>query len=149
VKTVRTWILIADGARARVLETLGPGHGVHAVESHVFQGDHSATHDLVSDREGRTYSSHGPGRSAIEARSDPHRELKTQFAHHLAQMLAKDLERGSYDRLLVIAPPVMLGDLRSAITPAVRAKVIGELAKDLTKTPNSEVASHLEGVLVV
>ena len=41
-----------------------------------FQGDHFATHDLVPDREGRSFSSRGYGRSAIDARSDPHGDLK-------------------------------------------------------------------------
>ena len=31
MKPTRTWILIADGARARILENLGPGKGVHEV----------------------------------------------------------------------------------------------------------------------
>ena len=71
MKPTRTWVLIADGARARILENDGPNHGLIAMEGLVFHGDHSATHDLVPDREGRSFSSHGPGRSAIDSRSDP------------------------------------------------------------------------------
>jgi Protein required for attachment to host cells len=103
MKPLRTWALIADGARARILENNGPvhgdehrgqpGHGVSAhgwmpVEGLVFHGDHSATHDPVTDRQGRSFSSAGAGRSAIEARTDPHRDQKTKFAHHLAAMLS-------------------------------------------------------------
>jgi len=148
VKPIKTWILIADGARARVLQNDGPGHGLHAVEGLIFHGDHSATHDLVSDREGRSYSSHGAGRSAIDSHSDPHRELKKKFAHRLADMLARGLEQHTYDRLIIVAPPGALGDLRAAISGHVRAKVVGEVAHDLTKTPNGEVADHLKGLLV-
>ena len=148
MKPIKTWILIADGARARVLQNDGPGQGLHAVEGLIFHGDHSATHDLVSDREGRSYSSHGAGRSAINSHSDPHRELKKKFAHQLAEMLARGLEQHTYDRLIIVAPPGALGDLRAAISGHVRAKVVGEVAHDLTKTPNGEVADHLKGVLV-
>lgn len=140
-------MLIADGARARVLENDGPNRGLTAIEDLVFQGDHSATHDLVSDREGRSYSSHGPGRSAIDSRSDPHRDLKTKFAHKLADVLAHGLEQNAYDRLVIVASPVTLGDLRTAISDRVRAVVVGEVAQDLTKIPNSEVAEHLKEVL--
>ena len=149
MKAVRTWVLIADGARARILENDGPGHGLKAVEGAVFHGDHSATHDLVSDRQGRSHSSHGPGRSAIEAHSDPHRQLKATFAHQLAEALAHGLEQKSYDRLIIVAPPVTLGDLRAALSEHVRAKVVGEIHHDLTKTPNGEIAAHLKDVLVV
>ena len=143
MKPLRTWALIADGARARIVENSGPAHGWTAVDGLVFQSDHSATHDLVSDRQGRSFSSHGPGRSAIEAHSDPHRELKTRFAQRLADMLAHELEKASYTRLVIVASPVTLGDLREAISPQVRAKVVGEIAQDLTKIPNSEVGGHL------
>ena len=89
----RPWVLIADGARARILSNDGPGHGLHAVEGQVFEGDHSATHDLVTDRQGRTHGSQGPGRTAIPSPSDPHRELKVKFAQRLATALAAGLEQ--------------------------------------------------------
>ncbi len=147
MKPTRTWILIADGARARILENDGPGHGLKALEGMTFHGDHASTHEIMSDRTGRTHSSVGPGRSAIEAHSDPHRELKKKFAHQLADVLARALEIKAFDRLVVVAPPPALGDLRAALPAAVTAKISGEVAKDLTKTPNDEVAGHITDVL--
>ncbi|MEQ1696526.1 MAG: host attachment protein [Hyphomicrobiaceae bacterium] len=148
MKPIKTWVLIADGARARVLENEGPGKGLKALDHLVFQGDHTATRDIVDDREGRTYNSHGPGRSAIDARTDPHRELKKTFAQHLADVMAQELDAGGYDRLVIVASPVTLGDLRKVLPAKVAAKVTGELAQDLTKTPNGDVARHLSDVLV-
>ena len=148
MKPLRTWVLVADGARARILENSGPGHALTGIEGLVFASGHAATHELVSDREGRSYSSHGHARSAIESRSDPHRELKTKFAGVLADMLSRELEAGAYQRLVLVAPPEMLGDLRAAISGEVRAKVVGESAHDLTKTPTREVAGHLDGLLL-
>lgn len=147
MKSIRTWVLIADGARARILENVGPGRDLIANERFVFDGDHSATHDLVSDREGRSYSSHGPGRSAIDARTDPHRELKRTFAQHLADVLTRELDDNAYDRLIIVAAPVTLGDLRAALPQKVAALVAAEIAKDLTKLPNDEVSRHLDNVL--
>jgi protein required for attachment to host cells len=149
MKPTRTWVLIADGARARVLENDGPGHGLHAVDGLDFRGDHSATHDLVTDQQGRSFSSHGPGRSAIAPHSDPHRDLKKTFAHHLADVLMQGHEQKSYDRLVIVATPVTLGDLRAAISDHVRDKIVGEVAQDLTKSPNGEIAEHIKGVLLV
>jgi protein required for attachment to host cells len=149
MKPTRTWVLIADGARARILQSNGPGHPLQAIERLVFAGDHAATHDLVTDRQGRSFSSHGPGRSAIEPHSDPHRKLKTDFANTLANILAQELADRSYDRLVVVASPIMLGDLRAAFLDPVRKRIMGEVAQDLTKLPNSEVAQHLEHVLAI
>lgn len=149
MKATKTWILIADGARARVLSHDGPGHGVHEVKGMEFTGDHSATHDIVSDQQGRSFSSHGHGRSAIESQSDPHRELKEKFAHHLAAILAAKLSDKAYNSLVIVASPVTLGDLRAALSDHVRAVVVGEVAQDLTKLPNNKVADHLKNVLAV
>jgi protein required for attachment to host cells len=66
----------------------------------------------------------------------------------LADILARGLEQNSYDRLIIVAPPVTLGDLRTAISDHVRSLVVGEVAQDLTKIPNSEVAEHLKEVLI-
>lgn len=146
MKPIKTWALIADGARARILDNSGPGHSWTGVEGLEFDSAHEATHDLVSDREGRSFSSHGQGRSAIQAHSDPHRDLKTKFALRLAGVLADGLERGAYERLIIAAAPVTLGDLREAISAKVRAAIVAEFPHDLTKVPNSEIAKHLEPV---
>jgi protein required for attachment to host cells len=53
----------------------------------------------------------------------------------------------AYDRLVIVTAPSALGDLRAANSEQVRAKVTGEVAKDLTKTPDGEVAGHLKNVL--
>ena len=82
----------------------------------------------------------------MEPHSDPHRLLKTKFANQLADVLAREVDR--YDRLVVVAAPVTLGDLRSALSDKVRAKIVGEVVQDLTKTPNGDLARHLDGVML-
>ena len=149
MKPTKTWILIADGARARILGHDRAGHGLSEIAGMEFTGDRSATHDIVTDRQGRSFSSHGHGRSAYESHSDPHRELKVKFAHELSDVLATNLAGKFYDRLIIIASPVTLGDLRAALSDLVRAVVIGEIAQDLTKLPNDKIADHLKDVLVV
>jgi len=147
MKPTRTWILIADGARARILQNDGPGKGLQAREGRVWQGDHAATHELMTDRTGRAFSPSGPARSAIEPHSDPHRQLKRNFVHRLADALADGSRDRAYDRLILVAAPSAIGDLRAALSPEVRAKVVAEVPKDLTKTPDAAVAEHLKDVL--
>ena len=142
-----TWILIADGARARVFQYDGPGKRLKAVEGWAFQGDHRATHEIMSDREGRVASSVGSARSALQAHYDPHRELKRHFAGVIADALDRALTEGMFDRLIIVAEPTSLGDLRAALPERVRHKVTAELARDLTKTPDAELPDHLKKVL--
>lgn len=78
----------------------------------------------------------------MEPRSDPHREAKRDFARHLAERL--EAEAGNYARLLLVAPPAFLGDLRAALGDAARAKLAGTLDKDLTKAALADIAGHLD-----
>ncbi|MBL8675024.1 MAG: host attachment protein [Rhodospirillales bacterium] len=143
MKRARTWILIADGARARVLECGPRGGGLREVEAMVFEADHAATRDLAADRPGRSFSSTTDARSAMEPRSDPHRRLKRAFARRLAAALESGLAAGGYDRLVVVAAPVTMGDLRAELSDRVAAAVAVEVDKDLTKVPDDEVLPHL------
>lgn len=124
MKSPCTWALIADGARAHVLTQSGPEHRWTEVDGLSFTGDHAANQDLVADREGRSFSPSGSGRSAIQSRSDPHRRLKLAFAERMMQVLAKGIDD-------------------KAMPDRVRAAVILELHHDLTKIPIVEIGEHL------
>lgn len=141
MKPTRTWILIADSGRARVLENTGPGKGLHEVSAMASSADLPRTHDIVTDRQSRAQESSSPARHAIEPKSDPREQLKE---HHLEE-IADRLDRSvaSYDRLVLVAPPQALGVLRKALSERVKALVTGELGKDLTKTPDHELAAHI------
>lgn len=149
MKPTTTWILIADGARARIFANRGPGKGITAVEGAELVADHRPDREIMSDRPGRTFESANTMRHAIEPHHDPHRELKRSFSERLAAMLDKQLAAKAFDRVILVAPPAMLGDLRASLSAQVRAAVYAELDKDLTKTPAEELPDHLAAVLAV
>lgn len=147
MKSVNTWVLVADGARARVLLSTGRGEGVKELPEGNFQSEHLPSGDIMADREGRSFDSQGKGRHAMERRSDPHRSAKKAFAGTLAAMLDEQAARNSFDRLVIVAPPQMLGDLRAALSPRVGDKLHAELAKDLTHMRDDELMPHLADAL--
>ncbi len=149
MKKTITWILIADGARARVFKNEGPGKGVQSALDRDFSSENLASRDLVSDNPGRTFDSAGSGRHAKVPHSDPRRNAKHEFARELAKFLDQENTKNSYDRLIIVAPPQALGDLRSELTEATRKKLSGEINKDLTHLPIGEIADHLGSVLAV
>ena len=63
-------------------------------------------------------------------------------------MLGGYAARNDFDRLVLVAPAVMLGDLRRALQPQVLEKVVAEVDKDLTKIPTHDVLAHINDVLV-
>ena len=143
MKATKTWVLIANGARARLVVAEGRGKGLHITEKLDFHGDHSPNRELQRDKPTRVFESIGATRHGVESKSDPHRELKRDFAQDIAEALDGLLAQRQFDRLVVVAPAVTLGDLRTALSEAVKATVVSEVVMDLTKVPNNEVARHL------
>lgn len=149
MKPIKTWILIADGARARIVVNDGPGHGIEREPEKEFEGVNAPDRDLVSDKPGRSFDRAGQGRHGMEPRSSPHEHEQRVFHHELALYLSDAAKRGAFDRLVVVAPPKALGNLRAEFSPAVQGKVTAELNKDLTHVPIHDLAAHLGSVLAV
>jgi protein required for attachment to host cells len=149
MKHTRTWILVADGGRARILETTGKRQGMHLVAGSQSRLDNPPSRELGRDTPGRVYESVGHARHAVEPRSDPHTALEALFASQLATMLADHSAKEAFDRLVIVAPAAMLGNLRRMIKPEVRNKIVAEIDKDLTRIPNNEIASHIDNVIDV
>ncbi len=141
-KTIRTWVVIADGARMRVFQTRGRGTGLTAVEGMALDAELPPSREIASDRPGRGFGSVGSARQAMEG-ADPHREQKRQFARRIADAVEARLNAGSFDHLVLVAPPVTMGDLRAALPARIKAAVIAELVADLTNTPASELPDRL------
>lgn len=148
-KKIVTWILVADGARARVLANEGPGKGLSDALDRDFVGVNLLTREAVSDRPGRTQESATTARHAMEPRTDWHRFEKNQFAKRMAEILDEAAQRKAFDRLILIAPPQALGDLRAALGRHAAGKVTAELDKDLTHVALHDLPEHLKDIIVV
>jgi protein required for attachment to host cells len=144
---MRTWILIADAAHARVLETRGIGKSLIAVPDFEMSADLPRSHDLGTDRPARTHESVGKTRHAIEPRNDPHRQLKHEFAARVAERLDAAAAARSFDRLLIAAPPAMLGDLRQALHKQTQDRIAAEVPKDLVRTADRDLRPHFADVI--
>src|SRR5690606_33326050 len=125
-KTV-TWVLIADGHRARVLQNDGPGKGFFPPLKQEYIGSAAPTREIVSDRQGRTFDSKGQGRHAMEPQTDPHRYEKLRFAKQLSEELEAYQKKGAFDRLVIVAAPQTLGDLRNELSAGVKAMIVAEV----------------------
>lgn len=146
-KPTRTWVLIADGSRAKVVHVARAGGRFLQVDDMTLSIDLPKSGDLLADRPGRTFDSVGAGRHAKENTADPHRELKRTFAGTVVHQLRRAMLARRFDRLILVAPPSFLGDLREELPKDLRNKVAGEVNSDLTNMPEQELHAHLADVL--
>jgi protein required for attachment to host cells len=139
-----TWILIADGAKARVVEQDKESRRYRPAFEEAHFGTTAQSKEIASDRPGRSFDSAGEGRHAMEPSTDPQRYAKLSFARDLADRLTQAANRQEFDRLILVAAPRTLGDLRSVLPDSVKAKVVVEIDKDLTNTPDQDLGRHLD-----
>ncbi len=149
MKGKTTWILVANGTEAFIARNLGPGHGIEKDLEAEFHGQNIPSRDIMSDAPGRTFDSGGQGRHAMERPSDPRRNNQQEFAHEIAAHIDSAANKNEFDRLVVVAAPQMLGALRQSLSNAARAKVSGELSKDLTRLPLHKLPDHLGDIMAV
>ena len=68
---------------------------------------------------------------------------------HFVRMVAANLERlvraSKVKKLIIVAPSRALAELRRAFHQDVKACIIAEVVKDLTKHPVDEIEKHLTG----
>jgi protein required for attachment to host cells len=149
VKPIRTWIVVADGARARVLENLGPGKGLEPVPGSAMETDVVPNREVMADRPGRSFDRKGSGRHAMEPTVDWQRLQKREFARGLTEWLDRAALAGDFDRLILVAPPRSLGDIRAQIGSAARQRLVADLPKDLTGIADRDLAGHLGGLIAL
>lgn len=145
-KTV-TWILTADHQHARVFANDGPGRGIRPVEGLSMDEHLPVSHEAGSHRPDIGFASRGGPSHGIEPRETPHRQAGREFVQDVASAVSEALEHGGFDRLVVVAPPRALGELRDALPKPVRDRVVGELDLDLTKATTESVLQHVERFL--
>ena len=92
--------------------------------------------DLETDRAGRRHNGAGISRGHSHGvdgeRSTEQHDIEL-FAKAVAQRIDADRMKNSFDKLLLIAPPKMLGLLRQSLSAQTRALVAGEVSKDLKR----------------
>jgi protein required for attachment to host cells len=136
------WVVVCDGAKALVLENAGNIKSPNLKTIEVLGQKDLATRELGTDKPGRSFSSVGHGRSAVE-QTDWHDQTEQTFLTHLAQHLDAAIASGKAKSLIVVASPRALGMLRPAYSHALKGAVRAEVDKDLVKQPVHEIAKQL------
>jgi protein required for attachment to host cells len=149
MKHPRTWYVVADGGRARFLSKRDEGGGFDTQREFVSADIHKATRDLGAERPGRGHESGAAAHHAVEPRVDLHQAEKQRFMAEVAAALNAAGAESAFDRLILIAPAPALNALKDALDGATSAKVTGQLQKDLTHTPNADLAAHFADLSLV
>ena len=124
-------VVVGDGEKALFLRNMGSAQKLELEVENVFGHANPATHEQGTDKPGRTVTSAGTARSAMEE-TDWHRLGEERFAADIAAILYRLAHANKYEALVVVAPPKVLGNLRKAFHKEVVERITGEVPKELT-----------------
>ena len=129
MSTEKTWYVVADGGKARIVADHG---GEMRTVQHFDRSGH-----------GDTGEDPRAGTSPLKApRADPPATSKVAFARTVAARLNEAVRTGKIDEIVLAAPAHVLHEIRAELDKAATAKLGKSLSKDLTNTPDHELASH-------
>jgi len=141
----RAIVFVGDGRKALFLRNEGDEKFPNLRTEALFEHENPPAHSQGSDRPGRvSKASHSSHRSAVET-TDWHELEENRFVRQVAAAAERLIRSEQSTKLIVVAPPRTLAELRSAFHDDVKRRIIDELGKDLTKHPVDEIEKHLQG----
>lgn len=137
------WVLVADGEKALFLRNEGDATYPDLSVVRKVEEENPPTREQGSDRPGRYSDGPTVHRSAVDD-TDWHRLAKGRFAEDLAERLYKLAHRGEFDEIVLVAPPLILGEIRKKLHKEVVDKVSAEVPKTLTNLPVPDIEAILQ-----
>lgn len=138
-------VLIADGEKALFLRNEGDATYPNLDVFREEHQDNPPNRDQAANRRGRMNDGGAGGaqRSAVED-TDWHRLGEERFAKEIADRLYKMAHGGKFERLIVAAPPRVLGEMRKEYHKEVSDRIVGEVDKELVNHPIDEIEKILQ-----
>ena len=96
---------------------------------------------------GRVHDRMGEGKHIMEPPTSEEDKNNESFAREVKEFLEDSLERGRYNRLIVVASPKILSLLRKMLSKPVRDSVALELDKDFTHLTPKQIQENLEKIV--
>lgn len=137
------WILVANQAEAQIYSTNRiPGSLALVGTLHHEEGA-AHTRDLASDAPGRAYDRMGPARHSMEPDTGIKEEERRRFVKEIVSRLQAAHLRGSFDQLVLLAAPAVLGVLRKTLNGDLSKTVIKEIPKGVIGQSPDKIHAQL------
>lgn len=132
------WVLVCDARKAMFLRNEGDATYPNLKVEHVTEAPaNPPSAQQGADRPGRIQNAVAP--TSATGETDWHEQAEAQFARRTVEELT-GVQRSRNPRgFVLVAPPRMLAAIRHSLDDQLRAAVLAEVDKDLTKHPVHEV----------
>jgi len=138
-------VFVGDGQKALFLRNAGDEKFPNLKTVRVFKDDNPPTHEQGTDRPGREFKRAGTNRRSSVDTTDWHELEKHRFADRVAAALEELVRAEKATKIIVVAPPRTLAELRQVFHADVKGRILSEVEKDLTNHPVADIEKHLAG----
>lgn len=144
---MKNWLLIANAARARLLELASEASEAGRYR-HVADLVHPQSRqkgvDLADDRSGHSKGgAPGPGGAPYAPRTDPRERERDRFAQQVAQRLNDGVAAGQCAGLILVASNPFLGEVKQHLSEQARKALLRTVPSDLTAVADADLAQRL------
>jgi len=140
-----SWLLVGDSSGARIFKFDNPAEPWTLVVT--VREDGAGTPEGTRDF-GKKASLH---KGALHGHGDnEHSEKETgerRLAHRLAHLLERGLSDGAFGRLLLVAEPRLLGELRENLSRGLQQTIVAALSGDYVHLNARELQARLSAEL--
>lgn len=138
------WVVVADGEKALFLRNQGDNEYPTLEVVREVKDDNPPTREQGTDRPGRHSDGAGNPHNSGYEETDWHQLEKDRFASGIADKLYKLAHRNAFEKLILVAPASVLGEMRKLMHKEVSDKITAEVAKTLTNHPIHEIEKLLK-----
>lgn len=138
-------VVVADESRAELYTREGLHGALSALQTLTNRAARMKTGELISDRGGRSFDSHGQGRHTMESEKDAPKQHRAKgFAKLIAEWIGAELHKGAFAGFAIIAAPRFLGLLRQELNTVTKARPYATIDKDVVGQGEPVIAELLE-----
>jgi len=132
------WILVGDGRKAMLMRNEGDEVYPNFQVERLMEQENPPTREQGTDAPGSYRVGGGTPGSTFE-QTDWHDLEEHRFAETVADRLDRLHQQGRFGKLVIVAPPTILGTLRKRMSKTLQKTVIAEIDKDYTNHPVPEI----------
>ncbi len=139
------WIIVAHRSGARLFEN--HGRELVLLQEIPHAEGRLQDKDVDIDGPGRAFDRQGEGRHALGNEQKPTERETVKFARELAGLLEDGRIHKRYTKLVLVAEPRFLGELRAVLTPQTGSMVTATQSRDLAWMETQQIQKHLQDIM--
>lgn len=139
-----TWLVIFDSIECRIYDYSKREKNFIPLIHEIAKPENKLRDiDITSDKPGR-YRAKGTGLSTYEQESDPKKVHIERFAQEISKYLVTSLNQNSYNKLIVVAAPRMMGILLQNLDKQVKKSIVHKIEKNAVKLPDRQLTGYVK-----